>query len=69
MRYLRHYFEEISGIEIYPLISLLIFTLFFAGLLLYVFKMKKSHVALVSAYPLELEPEDQIVEPFDNREA
>jgi cbb3-type cytochrome oxidase subunit 3 len=46
------------GIEIYPLFSLVLFTLFFAIVLLYVWKMTKSRVNEMSALPLELEPQD-----------
>ena len=42
----------IDGIEIFPLISLVIFTLFFGGLLWWVFSAKKSTMAEMSNYPL-----------------
>ena len=53
MRYIKHYLEEIAGVEIYPLISLLIFFLFFVALGYYVFSMKKTHVEYMSNKPLE----------------
>lgn len=59
MRYLKHYFEDIAGIEIYPLISLLIFFLFFVGLSWYVIRMGKAHVAYMSAQPLSEDPADE----------
>jgi cytochrome c oxidase cbb3-type subunit 4 len=43
------------GVEIYPLISLIMFTLFFAVMLWYVAKMSKNRVAEMSAMPLDLE--------------
>ena len=46
-----------DNIEIYPLISLLIFVLFFAVMLFYVFRMKKKDVAELGALPLEGEIE------------
>jgi cbb3-type cytochrome oxidase subunit 3 len=46
------------GIEIYPLFSLVLFTLFFAIVLLYVWKMSKTRVNEMSALPLEFEQED-----------
>ena len=55
MRYIKHFFENISGIEIYPMISLLIFFLFFLALTFYVFKMRKSHAQYMAGRPLELE--------------
>ncbi len=54
MRYLKHYFEDIAGIEIYPMISLLLFFFFFVSLSWYVFKMKKKHVQRMSSFPLDL---------------
>ena len=43
------------GVEIYPLISLIMFTLFFAVMLWYVTKMSKNRVTEMSAMPLDLE--------------
>jgi hypothetical protein len=43
------------GVEIYPLISLIMFTLFFAVMLWYVIKMSKNRVSEMSAMPLDLE--------------
>ncbi len=43
------------GIEIYPLFSLVLFTVFFAIVLLYVWKMSKDRVAELAASPLESE--------------
>ncbi len=45
--------ESIDGIEIYPLISLTIFFVFFAGMLIYVFKRKKKDWENLSNIPLE----------------
>jgi cbb3-type cytochrome oxidase subunit 3 len=44
--------ETIDGIAIYPIISLLIFFIFFALLFVYVFRMRKSKIEEISAYPL-----------------
>lgn len=48
-----NYLTSITGVEIFPLISLLIFFLFFVGLSLYVYGVNKSHVAYMSAMPVE----------------
>lgn len=53
MRYIKHYLTEIAGIEIYPIISLLIFSIFFLGLFVYVFTMKKKHSEYMGMIPLE----------------
>lgn len=49
----RHYLETISGVEIYPLISLLGFTLFFLLLLVYVVKANKKHIQELERIPLK----------------
>lgn len=50
---IRQTLEHISGISIYPLISFVIFFTFFAGLILYVFTLRKTLVEEVSQLPLE----------------
>lgn len=49
----KHYFEQIDGIEVYPLVALFIFVLFFILLLLWVFKVKKSYIQNMSNLPLQ----------------
>jgi hypothetical protein len=58
LRFIKHNLTSMLGIEIYPLFSLVLFTLFFAIVLLYVWKMSKSRVTEMSALPLEFETED-----------
>lgn len=53
LRYIKHNLSEIDGIEIYPILSLLIFVLFFTIIILYVVKMNKKDVEDLSAIPLE----------------
>jgi hypothetical protein len=48
-----HYLKSIAGVDIYPLISLLIFFVFFAFLLLYVFRADKKHIAELKNIPLD----------------
>lgn len=45
--------ENIDGVSIYPLVSLLIFFIFFVGLFLWVITAKKTHIDEVSNIPLE----------------
>lgn len=45
--------ETIEGIEIYPIISLLIFFSFFIALGWWVLKSKKSYIDKVSQLPLD----------------
>ncbi|WP_242920187.1 hypothetical protein [Pontibacter liquoris] len=49
--------QNIAGIDIYPLISLSIFFLFFIGLLLYVTLLDKKHVEAMSHVPCTGEDE------------
>ena len=53
LRYIKQNMSEIIGIEIYPIISLLIFTLFFAVMLWRTFRMTKVEVQDYSNIPLD----------------
>ena len=52
---IKHNMENISGIEIYPIFSLLIFFLFFVGLGFWVFSYKKDKIKEMSEIPLDEE--------------
>lgn len=52
-KFIRQYAESISNVNIYPMISLIIFFLFFITLLLMVKKMKKERVAELSNLPFD----------------
>ncbi|HRO75793.1 MAG TPA: CcoQ/FixQ family Cbb3-type cytochrome c oxidase assembly chaperone [Crocinitomicaceae bacterium] len=52
LRFIKQNLETIAGVEIFPMISLLIFVLFFLIVLIRVIRMKKSNVAEISSYPL-----------------
>jgi cytochrome c oxidase cbb3-type subunit IV len=58
LKYIKHHMETISGIEIYPLISLIIFFVFFTGLIIYVFKTDKKVIDTIANIPLESNPSD-----------
>jgi len=49
----KHYFERIENIEIWPVMALIIFFLFFTGLLFYTFKMDKKYIKKMENMPLE----------------
>jgi cytochrome c oxidase cbb3-type subunit IV len=53
-KFIKQYVETIGGIDIYPIISLLIFVLFFIGVLWYVRKMDKHKVDEIKNLPLDL---------------
>lgn len=54
-KFIRQYAEQIQGAQLYPLISLVIFFLFFVLLLWYVTKMDKQRINTISSIPLESE--------------
>lgn len=66
LRYISHNMSEIAGIEIFPIISLLIFTLFFVGVLWRIYKMTKSETETYSQIPL-LE-DDEIIGTNDTKD-
>lgn len=53
MRLVTKYFESISGIEIYPIISFLVFFTFFILVTFYVFRLDKKHVKEMSEFALD----------------
>jgi cytochrome c oxidase cbb3-type subunit IV len=55
LKYIKGHASSIEGIDIYPMISLLIFFLFFVAVLYYVKKMDKKSVQEISALPLDLD--------------
>jgi cbb3-type cytochrome oxidase subunit 3 len=48
----KHNLETIDGVTIYPILSLLIFFVFFVGLGLWVFSYKKEKIDELSQIPL-----------------
>lgn len=52
-KFIKQYAESITGVNIYPLISLFIFFLFFVVLIWYVKKMDKKKVAEIANIPLD----------------
>jgi cbb3-type cytochrome oxidase subunit 3 len=48
-----HYIEKIGGVDIYGIISLVMFVLFFLALLTWVFKTSKKTFSEISRIPLD----------------
>lgn len=59
LRFIKHNLTGIDGVEIYPLISLMIFVLFFLFVVTYVIRMKKSRIDELSSIPLEEEEDER----------
>lgn len=53
LKFIKHHMETIAGIEIFPLVSFLIFFTFFVLLLVWVFRSSKAYIAEVEQLPLE----------------
>ena len=49
----KHNLETIDGVTIFPILSLLIFFMFFVGLGIWVFSYKKERIDELSKMPLE----------------
>jgi cytochrome c oxidase cbb3-type subunit 4 len=57
-KFIKKYAETIDHIEIYPIISLVIFFLFFAGVLLFTYRMNKKEILEIKNLPLDLKQEN-----------
>ncbi|MCB0461852.1 CcoQ/FixQ family Cbb3-type cytochrome c oxidase assembly chaperone [Psychroserpens sp.] len=53
LKFVKNHMESITGIEIYPMISLLIFFSFFVILFWWVITAKKDYINKVSSLPLD----------------
>ncbi len=53
LKFIKHHMTGIDGIEIYPIISLSIFVLFFAGMLVWAFREKKEKIEELRKMPLD----------------
>lgn len=53
LKFIKHNMETITGIEIYPLISFVIFFTFFVGVLLYILRSSNERMRHISELPLE----------------
>ena len=53
LKFIKGHMESIEGIEIYPIISLIIFFSFFIVLFWWVFTSKKDYIDRVSNIPFE----------------
>jgi cbb3-type cytochrome oxidase subunit 3 len=60
LKFVKNYMDSIAGIEIFPIISLLIFFTFFVVLFWWVFTAKKDYIKEVSNLPLDNQ-KDQIL--------
>jgi len=59
-KFIKGHLESITGIEIYPMISLLIFFIFFVVLFYWVITAKKDYITTVSNIPLDNQNDTEI---------
>ncbi|MCG8474953.1 MAG: cytochrome C oxidase Cbb3 [Cytophagales bacterium] len=62
----KHYFEQIEGVEIGPVISLIIFVGFFIGLGIWLYKISDHYVSSMKNLPLEDEQDDTHSQVFNS---
>ena len=60
LRFIKHNLTTIDGVEIFPMLSLLIFVLFFALVIVRVIRMSKSQVAELSDIPFSEEAAEDV---------
>ena len=60
LKFVKNHMESITGIEIYPMISLLIFFIFFVVLFYWVITAKKDYITTVSNIPLDNQNDNEI---------
>lgn len=58
LKFIKQHMETISGIEIYPMVSLLIFFTFFVLLFWWVFTSRKEYIDKVKQLPLDQSQND-----------
>ncbi|MEC4114253.1 CcoQ/FixQ family Cbb3-type cytochrome c oxidase assembly chaperone [Myroides pelagicus] len=62
LKFIKHNMETIGGIEVFPIISLIIFFTFFVGLFVWVITYKKETIQELSNMPF-MDDEEHNVDP------
>ena len=60
-KFIKQYAEKMDHVQVYPMISLIIFFLFFVVLLVYVLKMDKTSVTTLSNIPFNEEEQTSTI--------
>jgi len=55
---IKEYLQSIDGVTVYPIISLLVFVLFFIAIIIWLFKVDKNYIKEMENLPLEKEEEN-----------
>ncbi|HLO82512.1 MAG TPA: hypothetical protein VK166_16220 [Chitinophagaceae bacterium] len=59
LKFIRNYADKIENIDIFPMIGLVIFVVFFILMLIYVKKMPRKEINELSQLPLDLQEPNQ----------
>ena len=60
---IKEYLQSIDGVSVYPIFSLIVFVLFFAAIIVWMFKVDKNYIKKMENLPLEKDEENN----FNNR--
>ncbi len=60
LKFIKHNLEGIDGVEIYPIISLLLFFTVFVTMLVFVMKLPKKNIDEISQLPLDKQNNKEI---------
>lgn len=60
LKFIKHNLEGIDGVEIYPIISLLLFFTVFITMLVFVMKLPKKNIDEISQLPLDKQNNKEI---------
>jgi len=60
LKFVKHHMETIVGIEIFPIVSFIIFFTFFCAVAVYVIWQRKEHFVKMGMMPLD---DNQVVNP------
>lgn len=60
LKFIKHNLSGIDGVEIYPIISLLLFFIVFVTMLVFVMKLPKSSIEEISQLPLDTDNNKEI---------
>ncbi|WP_372744459.1 CcoQ/FixQ family Cbb3-type cytochrome c oxidase assembly chaperone [Lutibacter sp.] len=53
LKFIKHNFDGIDGVEIYPIISLVLFFTVFVTMIVFVYKLPKRNIDEISQLPLD----------------
>jgi cytochrome c oxidase cbb3-type subunit 4 len=57
---IKDYLQNINGVEIYPIISLIVFVIFFAAIIIWLVKVDKKYINKMENLPFEKNEESNI---------